>query len=229
MSRILILSLLLCGTARSFAQVDESATGAWYMYFYNWTFEDSQWGLQGDFQYRDWELAGDMEQLLLRSGLTWSPEGSDLLLTLGYANITSGAPGANSATTSENRIYQELLYPMKLGSRFYFTHRLRTEQRFVEGQDFRTRVRYNLFLNVPLNKPTLEPDAVYLALYNELFLNGQNDIGNGRSVDTFDRNRTYMGIGHVVSSGLRIQLGWMYQTTEFWSKGQLQLSAHHRF
>ncbi len=229
MKRLLLLLVILCSTSKSTAQVDEAQTGAWYMYFYNMQFKDSQWGIQGDFQYRDWAGVGDMEQLLLRSGLTYRPKEANILFTLGYANITSGIPGEISDTSGENRIYQEALIPQKLGKRYLLTHRFRFEQRFVEDQDFRTRYRYMLFFNVPFNKTSLEKDALYLAIYNELFINGQTDIGNGRTTELFDRNRTYMGLGYVLSSKVRVQLGWMNQKTVNWGKGQLQFSLHHNF
>ena len=97
----------------------------------------------------------------------------------------------------------------------------------MDDQDFRTRFRYNIFVNIPFNQPDLKKGAVYLALYNELFVNAQKDIGNGRTVEYFDRNRTYGAIGHSLSDKLRMQLGYMQQTTNAWSKGQLQLSLHH--
>ncbi|MEL6629479.1 MAG: DUF2490 domain-containing protein, partial [Bacteroidota bacterium] len=149
--------------------------------------------------------------------------------TLGYASITSGIPGEISETSHENRIYQEALFSNKIGSRFLLTHRFRYEQRWVADQDLRTRYRYMLFLNIPFNKTDLSKGAIYLALYNELFINGQRDIGNGRSVEIFDRNRTYLGLGHSLSDRLRVQLGWMNQTTDDWAKGQAQFSAHHSF
>ncbi|MFS4416049.1 DUF2490 domain-containing protein [Maribacter sp. 2307ULW6-5] len=225
---LIVLSFLFFGH-HAMAQVDQAQTGAWYMYFYNMQFKDSQWGIQGDFQYRDWAGLGDMEQLLLRSGLTFRPKEANILFTLGYANITSGVPGDNDDTSGENRIYQEALIPHKVGKRYYLTHRFRYEQRFVEGQDFRTRYRYMLFFNVPFNKTSLEKDAIYLALYNELFMNGQTDIGNNRNVSLFDRNRTYLGMGYVLSPKVRVQLGWMNQKTDNWGKGQLQFSLHHTF
>lgn len=52
----------------AFSQVDEDKIGAWYMYFWNTTFSESKVGLQGDIQYRNWNLVGDLEQLLLRGG-----------------------------------------------------------------------------------------------------------------------------------------------------------------
>ena len=69
--------------------------------------------------------------------------------------------------------------------------------------------------------------TVYLALYNELFINGQLAIGDGRSVQYFDRNRTYLGLGYGLRDNLRTQLGWMKQTTAGGAKGQLQVSLHH--
>ncbi|TCK69034.1 uncharacterized protein DUF2490 [Winogradskyella wandonensis] len=229
MKQVLLLISLLVVFFTSNAQVDQSQTGAWYMYFYNHQFKNSQFGIQGDLQYRDWQGLGDMEQLLLRSGFTYTPKDSGIMFTLGYANITTGVYGDNDDTVNENRIYQEALIPQKLGNRFYITHRFRYEQRFNEGQDFRTRYRYNLFLNIPINKKELTANAIYAALYNELFINGQEDIGDGRTVELFDRNRTYLGMGYVLNSKIRFQLGWMNQKTTNWGKGQLQFSMHHNF
>ena len=176
-----LLSAVLFSLFISFsvnAQVDEEKTGAWYMYFWNTNFGESEWGLQGDIQYR---------------------------------------------------IYQEALLPHKLSNRFYLTHRFRYEQRWVENQDFRTRYRYNLFLNVPLNQPNLNKNAVYLALYNEIFINGEREIGDGRSVELFDRNRFYSALGYALKDNLKLQAGYMTQITNTVSKGQIQLSLHHTF
>jgi hypothetical protein len=223
------LSILVFFIAIStiYSQVDESQNGAWYMYFYNYQFKDSQWGVQGDFQYRDWQGLGDIEQLMLRSGLTFTPKDSGITFTLGLANITTGQFGDNDATFNENRTYQEALIPQKIGSIFYIRHRFRYEQRFVENQDFRTRYRYSLFLNVPLNKKELSPNAIYLALYNELFINGE--IGDNRTLEIFDRNRAYAGFGYVLNPEISFQLGWMNQKTNNWDKGQWQVSMHHNF
>ncbi|WP_179353568.1 DUF2490 domain-containing protein [Winogradskyella vidalii] len=223
----LFIFLLSLSATTVFSQIDESQTGAWYMYFYKHQLKEGQWGIQGDFQYRDWQGIGDKEQLLLRSGITYSPKNADITFTLGYGNITSGDYGESDEESYENRIYQEALIPQKVGNRFYFTHRFRYEQRFVENQDFRTRYRYNLFLNIPLNKTQLEPKSIYAALYNEIFINGSTDIGDGNEVEIFDRNRTYLGLGYVLNPNIRFQLGWMNQKTVNWGKGQLQLSMHH--
>ena len=226
---LLLLLIFTKSTESLQSQSSLNQTGAWYMYFYNTDFKESQWGIQGDLQYRNWNIVGDLEQLLIRSGLTYKLKDSNHKFTLGAAHITSGTPGDSDQTTSEFRIYQEALVPQTIGSRFYLTHRFRYEQRFVDEQDFRTRYRYNLFLNIPLNKTTFEKNTYYLALYNEIFINGQQDIGNGRSVSIFDRNRTYLGLGFTIKTSLKIQAGWMNQKTDVLGKGQWQLSCHHNF
>lgn len=223
-----LISLLFIFSKNGNAQINEDKMGAWYMYFFNTTFKESPWGIQGDLQFRNWNIGGDLEQLLVRSGLTYEPKNATIKLTLGYGNITTGSYGADNSTTAESRIYQEALWPVQFGNRVYTNHRFRYEQRFVENQAFRTRFRYNLFLNIPLNKPSMEEKTLYLALYNELFINGERNIGDGKSVAIFDRNRLYGALGYIIKKGIKVQLGVMNQTTDSWSKNQLQLSLHQK-
>jgi hypothetical protein len=213
----------------SFAQPDEDVLGMWYMYFWNHDFKNSQWGLQGDYQYRSWNFMSDQEQLLLRTGITYRPINTNIKLTAGYGFINSGQYGEDKSSSKESRIYQEALLPQKVGERFLFTHRFRFEQRFVQNQDARTRWRYNIFLNIPLNNTSLASKTAYFAFYNELFLNGQRSIGNNKSVEIYDRNRTYGGLGYVFNKGMRVQLGVMRQATDTWIKSQGQVSLHHSF
>lgn len=210
------------------SQINEDKLGAWYMYFFNTTFNESSWGFQGDIQYRNWNIAGDLEQLLLRGGITYKPKKANIKLTLGYGNVTSGIYGVDNSTRSESRVYQEALFPVQFGNRFYTNHRFRYEQRFVENQDFRTRYRYNLFLNIPINKATMDDKTLYLALYNEIFINGQRNIGNMNSVEVFDRNRFYLALGCLIKKGLKVQLGIMNQSTDNWKKNQFQFSFHQK-
>ena len=149
--------------------------------------------------------------------------------TFGFANITTGDFGDSDGTFNENRLYQEVLFSQKLENRFFITHRFRYEQRFIENQDFRTRYRYNFFLNIPLNSKGLSPKTIYAAFYNELFINGEKSIVNNNSVEIFDRNRTYFGMGYVLNKIIKFQVGIMKQTTSSLSKNQLQISMHHNF
>lgn len=223
---ILILSL---SSSLAFAQIDESDTGAWYMYLWNTKLEDSNFGFQGDIQHRNWDLGGDLEQLLVRGGMSWSPDDSNNTYTLGYAHITSGTFGRSDAKSRESRLYQEATIPQRLGSRLFLSHRFRLEQRKVDGQDYRNRFRYFVALNYPFNKDNLGKGAVYLSLYNEIFVNLEQNIGNNRSVGNFDRNRAYVALGYSLSDDVRLQFGYMHQETDVWGKGQLQFNLFHRF
>lgn len=223
---ILLVTLLWNSTLVGQNQ-SSSDQGAWYMYFFNGKIND-YWGVQGDIQYRNFNLGGDLEQLLIRGGVYYKPKNTNVLLTLGFANITTGTLGDEDATFNENRIYQEALLPQKIGI-FHLSHRFRYEQRFVENQDFRTRYRYNLFVNIPLNKKVMETNTLYVALYNEIFINGEKEIGSGRRVSTFDRNRLYGGLGYSFTNSLRAQLGFMNQSLELVGRNQLQISLHHNF
>ena len=196
--RIIIIVFFFISSFSSFSLLsqDNPDLGAWYMYFGGVEFENSQFGIHAEAQYRNHNIIGDLEQLLLRSGLTYKPADSKVKLTLGYGHITTGDFGSSSETTTESRIYQEALFPVQIAKGVYTKHRFRYEQRFVDGQDFRTRYRYNLFLNIPLNTRVLEEKTMYLALYNELFINGQRQIGKGKKVEIFDRNRLYVALGY---------------------------------
>ena len=222
---VALLSLLPLPTTAT--AVDEDQPGGWYMFTFNRDFAESRFGFQGDVQYRTWDGSGDLEQLLLRGGITYRPNALPGKYTLGLANITSGQFGDSKQTRTENRTYQEAVIPQRVGLKGFLRHRIRFEQRWVNGQDFRTRFRYALFANVPLNRSDLSPGAFYLALYNEVFINGERNIGGGAEVDFYDRNRLYGALGYKFSDSGQIQVGYMQQHTNVVNKGQFQLSLNY--
>jgi hypothetical protein len=230
-----LLSCLLIGlmsvlAARSAAaQIDENELGAWYIYVWSKSQPDERVGFQGDIQHRNWDRGGDLEQLLIRGAVTLQREDSRARYAFGLAHITSGAYGESREKSREKRMYQEMTLPGRIGERIYLTHRLRFEQRWVDGQDFRMRFRYLFGIDFPLNQTTLDPGAVYLSMYNELFVNLNRSIGAGRRVDDFDRNRLYLAIGRSLENNRRVQFGYMHQQTSSIGKGQLQLSFLQRF
>ena len=221
--------MLAPGAAPAQTPVDRDQLGAWYMLYWSTRFDDTPLGLQGDVQHRNWDMGTDLEQLLLRAGLTYTPPQSSVLLTGGVAHITSGAFGDSDETSPERRVYQEALLPQSLGRVVSLRHRYRYEQRWVDGQDFRTRFRYALFGDVALNGRGTGNGSIYLALYNEVFINGELEIGRGATVERFDRNRFYTALGFGVSDRSRLQAGYMIQTLPGGSKGQIQVSLHASF
>ena len=231
MLRLIFLMLLGITMLPFFAkaQLNENQLGAWYMLFWSYDFENSRFGLQGDYQYRSWNAGGDMEQFMFRNGLTYRPKNTDIKLTAGFARIVTGTFGDSNSTFGENRFYLEALVPHTIGERIYVTHRYRAEHRYVDDQDSRSRFRYFLSVNVPFNQPDLNQGAFYFSFYNEIFVNGQKDIGENRTVSLFDRNRIYGGFGYSISNSARVQMAVMRQSTNNWSKNQLQLSLHKSF
>lgn len=218
----------------SSAQSDfEDQLGAWYMVFWSASLHQQNprpvdkisYGFQGDVQFRNWDWGSDMEQWLLRAGFWISPPNADVRFTAGYCSVWTGAFGESKETVPEYRIYQEALLPQKVGSRVFLTHRFRYEQRWIEGQDFRTRYRYFLSLNLPFNRTDLGKGSVYAALYGEAFLNGERFIGDGRTVEVFDRARLHAALGYGLTDHVRLQAGYMEQTTGPLSKGQAQLAC----
>ena len=75
----LALTLLFCFSNTIQAQTDPDEMGAWYMYIFNTQFKkDSLWGIQGDIQHRNFNVIGDLQQLLIRGGITYMPKESPL-------------------------------------------------------------------------------------------------------------------------------------------------------
>jgi len=215
------LSAFALFSVNSIAQSDE--TGAWYIYFGNIKPKDSKFSLDVEAQYRNHNLGGDLQQLLLRSGVKYN-FAENFNATAGYAYVLSEAEDTPDNPVRENRLYQEGILSQNV-SRFFFRHRFRYEQRWVEGRDFNTRYRYCLFLDVPVNKPALTKNAVYVALYNEIFING---IKTDDTPGIFDRDRIYLGAGFKFTDNFGVQLGWMNQILETSNKAQIMVSLHHR-
>ncbi|HSF54967.1 MAG TPA: DUF2490 domain-containing protein [Algoriphagus sp.] len=226
MKKLLTAFLLSVLCFPAFAQ-DESDLGSWYMYFGNFRFSETPWAIHGELQYRNNNILGDFEQLLVRTGLQYNLKSGQVSFLAGYASITTGVPGEGTETFHENRIYQEVILRQKLG-RVSLMHRYRYEQRWIAESDFRTRFRYAIFVNVPLNKKELtEKGSVYAQLYDEIFINGEKPDGS-TSIQYFDRNRIYLGLGYRTSAKLALQFGIMEQTSNVFSKTQLQFSAFHQ-
>ena len=77
------------------------------------------------------------------------------------------------------------------------------------------RLRYFLNLNIPLNKKTLDKNAIYLSTYNEIFVNTENPL--------FDRNRVYAALGFVINKNFKVEAGFMSQILEQSNRNQFQI------
>lgn len=193
--------------------------GNWFIYFGTGKIND-KWSLWTEAQYRNYNIAGDLEQLLLRTAIMYQLA-DGVTIAQGYAFVHSQPYDAAGGrfTTQEHRPYQQLILRQHFG-RFYITHRYRLEERILED-DFRVRSRYLFSVNYCLNKPSMEKGALYLSAYDEIFLH--------RDTPFYDRNRLYGALGYVLSPHLRLEAGIMSQMLEKTTRNQLQIVLHHNF
>ena len=207
---ILVFSLISFGV-----KSQEKGPGNWLVYIGSKQL-NSKWNLHHEVQYRNYNAIGDLEQLLLRTGLGYNlGKKSNLLLGYGYIN-SENYTGNNDEklTVEEHRIFQQFITKQNVG-KVTLQHRYRFEQRFVES-DFKTRFRYFLGMNFPLKNP-----KYYLSAYNEVFLNGASNV--------FDRNRVYGGFGYKIKKGIKIELGYMNQVFETSNRDQLNIITFVNF
>ena len=208
--------LIIAFLSISFAgKSQDSSLGNWLVYIGSKQL-NSKWNLHHEIQYRNYNAGGDLEQLLLRTGLGYKiGEKSNLLLGYGYINSENFTGNGNEqVTVEEHRIFQQFINKGTLGS-VRIQHRYRFEQRFV-ANDFKTRFRYFLGLNIPL-----KDSKYYVSAYNEIFLNGASNV--------FDRNRIYGGLGYKIKKGIKIELGYMSQIFETSSRDQINIITFVNF
>ncbi len=179
-----------------------SNLGNWLIFFGNKKFADKYYW-HHEVQYRNYDVIGDLEQLLLRTGVGLQvTDQSDVLLGYGFIRSENYINDSDKNVVNEHRIYQQFISRQSI-KQMNLQHRYRFEQRFIED-DFRLRFRYFLGLTHPIWKH--ENDAVkqlYLSAYNEIFLNTEGRV--------FDRNRLYGGLGYRINKNLRFELGYMNQ------------------
>ncbi len=216
-----LVPLLLFSFLSTFSYGQNSDFGNWLIYFGNKKINSSlNW--HHEVQYRNYNAIGDLEQLLLRTGIGYNLTENNNNLLLGYGFIrTENYIGVDDKTDlNEHRIYQQFITKQLFG-RVHIQHRYRFEQRWIDDQDFRMRFRYFLSLNVPLNKKEMVDNTLYLSAYNEVFMNHRNNF--------FDRNRLYGGLGYKLNSTVKFEAGYMNQFFGNANRDQLNVIAFVSF
>ena len=217
----LFVTLALLLVFPFYALSQDSNLGNWLIYIGNKKL-NSKWNIHNEIQYRNYNAVGDLEQLLLRTGLGYNLNENNDNILLGYGYILSEnyvGETDEKVTVNEHRIFQQFTTKQSIG-RIGLSHRYRFEQRFVEA-DFKMRFRYFLGFNLPLQNKEDGDNPLYLSLYNEIFLNTESAV--------FDRNRVYAGLGYRFSNNLRMELGYMNQFFETSGRDQINLIAFVNF
>jgi len=207
---------LLCGIVCMMPlllSAQESNLGNWMLLFGNKKINDKlNW--HHELQYRNYDAIGDLEQLLLRTGVGYKvADNSNLLLGYGFIRSENYDGADNKSVVNEHRIFQQLITKQNV-HKLRLQHRYRFEQRFVED-NFRIRFRYFLGLAYPMWKDKTSLKELYFSMYNEIFLNTERDV--------FDRNRLYGGLGYRLNETFRFELGYMNQFLNVGNRDQLNL------
>jgi len=182
------------------AQVNgEQQLGAWYMYFGTLRVAE-RWSVHTEAQFRFYDLGGNFNQLLLRTGANYHIS-QEAIATAGYAYIGTDPTFADSAAginhIGEHRLFEQFILKNAVG-KVAVEHRYRLEQRFLYGDvpsDTQHRARYRLQLTLPLG------NTFFLNFYDEVFLNLQDEV--------FGQNRLYAALGARLSPTVRLQAGYL--------------------
>jgi len=199
----------------------DSELGNWLIYIGSKKVND-RWNIHHEVQYRNYNAIGDLEQLLLRTGVGYNltPGNNNFLLGYGFIHSENYINPDDKVSVDEHRIFQQFITKQVIG-KFKVQHRYRFEQRFV-ADDFKLRYRYFLAVNYPLTTPLEETSQEwYLSAYNEIFLNSKDNI--------FDRNRLYGGLGFRANKTLRMELGYMNQFFNGAGRDQINLIGFVNF
>ena len=196
----------------------ENKVGNWLIYFGNKDLNSSlNW--HHEIQHRNYDLFGELEQLLVRTGLGYDiNENNNALLGYGFIDSRNKVMETNEILkVNEHRIYQQFISKQAIG-KIKIQHRYRFEQRFIED-NFKLRYRYFLSLNIPLLKTN---EKYYISAYNEIFINANQE-------NTFDRNRIYGGLGYKLNSNIKLEMGYMNQIFNYSSRDQFNLICFFNF
>ncbi|MDQ3046545.1 MAG: DUF2490 domain-containing protein [Bacteroidota bacterium] len=232
-----VLFVLIFTTALVFSQSERKVDRSnllWFGDFGKFKLKE-KWSLYLDVGLRRTEWLNKWSQTLVRVGITYSFN-SRLSATAGLAYFNHYA---TSYIRPEYRGWQQLLFADDYG-RARINHRLRAEQRFthaitnnspVSSLKYTNRFRYQLSVQIPLNKNALADKTLYVVLSDEIMINcGREVIYN-----YFDQNRLAAGLGYKYNEYLNMVLTYTSifiqrnQPEAFENNKVIVLNLYHNF
>ena len=135
MKNIIFLITLCFVTICTAQENGEDKWGSWYMYFGTNKISDKL-SIHTEAQFRYYETTSNFNQMLLRTGLNYHIE-PNAIATIGYGYITTDSSFEevlDEEKSKENRLFEQFILKNKVGE-FFFEHRYRLEQRFIEYLD----------------------------------------------------------------------------------------------
>lgn len=145
------------------------------------------------------------QQAYFQTGLNYKFR-PNLNLSLGH--IYQRNNPVDTDFVNEHRIFEQVTYSHSMDEK-QFTHRFRFEQRFIderEEHEFKTRLRYQVGLNFPLQGRQLDPGEWYFNCYNEFYFSTSGDRYAFYSDDW-----AYAGLGYQTLEWGKLEAGPLAQ------------------
>ncbi|MEP7107438.1 MAG: DUF2490 domain-containing protein [Ferruginibacter sp.] len=171
---------------------------------------NKKFGVIADLHMRRNNFTADPGFYFIRFGANyWLKENITAVLGYGQMWVAPSKPIWHHYV-QEHRIYQQIQMNSKIG-KIGLLNRLRNEQRwqqkivndkFIHSYKFTDRIRYLLSINIPVFK---NPRAPSLIMSDELSI----QFGKEIVYNTFDQNRSFIGIKQPISKTLSFDLGYM--------------------
>lgn len=110
--------------------------------------------------------------------------------------------------TNEHRIFEQVTYTHNIDEK-KITHRIRYEQRFIderEEHEFKTRLRYQIGMSLPLQGRELDPNEWYFNCYNEFYFST-----TGERYAFYSDDWAYAGFGYQTREWGKLEAGPLAQ------------------
>jgi hypothetical protein len=105
------LVILVTFTFRQNGFSQKTDIGNWFIYFGNQAI-NKKWNWYNEIQYRNYNFVGDLQQLILRTGIGYNLTENNNNILLGYGFINAQKYVADTETkvgTNEHRLYQQFI------------------------------------------------------------------------------------------------------------------------
>lgn len=184
-------------------QAQNNVLGGWYFVNLNYHF-NNRYFLYSELQTRSQHLADDFNYREIKGGAGYKPN-KNISLLLGYGNYKNYTFPGNfnkPVLVEENRLWEQFILSHNV-DRFKFEHRVRTEQRWINGV-YNNRFRYRLNVTYPLNHPKVTDHTFFVYGFDEIFFSNLDPY--------FIRNRILGGAGYRFSKTVTAQTGFIRQT-----------------
>lgn len=204
MKRLILIPLVLITLVVNGQDQPQDHVGNWIMYFGNHKLSE-KYSIHNEAQLRLYEPFSNFNQGFVRLGLNYHINAHSLA-TVGYGffRTESFPKGDSKVFSNEHRIWEQFILRNAIG-RVGFEHRYRLEQRWISfsdgSDDYKNRIRYRIYLSVPITKKKMEDNTLYFAFYDEIFL----DLSSA----PFDQNRLYGAVGYKLNNALNFQIGYL--------------------